>query len=128
MTEHPEYLESSEPIGSSLNHDRRNFPRVPAAHLVYIDALDGAEGAPGGLAKTLDLSISGFAVEISHPISPGNRFAVVLSLHNETISVPALSNRCVSVADDLWEVGFQIQIYSKRYFQLLSKSFADQMT
>ncbi len=118
MTEQPEEQERH-PVNHSLHDERRNFPRVAAAYLVYIDAAEGRASTGGTLAKTLDISISGVAVEVARPLPPGNRFIVVLSLHNEVVSLPATANRCVLVSEDLWEVAFQIEIYSKPYFQLL---------
>lgn len=125
MSDLQENHEFHEPIYFSAYRDRRNFPRLPAAHLMYVDAPAGLATAQGILARTLDLSLSGIAAELSHPLPPGHGYTIVLSLHNEVITLPAEANRCTLVAEDLWEVGFQLQTHSKNYFQLLSRSFAD---
>lgn len=125
----------SDPLESIESHEsalplpleRRGFPRIPAAHLVYIDAAGSAKTSMGISAKTLDLSLSGIAVELSQPLQPETRFTVVLSFHDEVVAISALANRCVLVAEDLWEVGFQIDTPSRRFFQLLALSFADAM-
>ena len=95
--------------------------------MVYIDALRSTRTSMGIAARTLDLSLSGIAVELSRPLEPETRYSVVLSIHDEVVTISALANRCVLVAEDFWEAGFQIDAPSKRFFQLLALSFADAM-
>jgi hypothetical protein len=108
-----------------MKHERRSFPRVPSAYLAYLTVTVDGENADGIPGKTLDLSITGVALELSRPPAEHAAYTVALSLHDEIHTFTVTLQRCARLAEDLWEAGFRLEVYSKRYFQLLSRSFAD---
>ena len=105
--------------------ERRSFPRVPSAHLAHLNVCVDGEGDDGIPGKTLDLSITGVALELPRPPAQHAAYILALSLHDEIHTFAVTLQRCVPLAEDLWEAGFRLEEHSKRYFQLLALSFAD---
>jgi hypothetical protein len=104
-----------------MKQELRRYPRVGATHLAAIKHADAAWWQMG---RTLDLSLTGIALEIEAELAAEAPVVVALSMHDNIVQLHGKVVR--SRADHQGaELAVEWLESSRRYWKVLSLTFAD---